>query len=135
MNQLIMSMISRGLVCPYCMRKSEYINSAEVYGTDYGNLYICRPCKAWVGVHHGTSRVALGRLANEELRKLKRLAHKNFDQLWKKKVANGMSQYEARTLGYRWLSGQMGTPIELTHIGMFDEKQCKKVIQICEKYL
>ena len=46
-----------------------------------------------------------------------------------------MSQYEARTLGYRWLSGQMGTPIELTHIGMFDEKQCKKVIQICEKYL
>lgn len=35
-----------------------------------------------------------------------------------------------RNEAYRWLSEKMGTPIEFTHIGMFDVDQCRKVVRI-----
>lgn len=34
---------------------------------------------------------------------------------------------------YRWLSEKMGTPIEFTHIGMFDVDQCRKVVRIMQE--
>jgi hypothetical protein len=135
MNESIRVGIIKGLICPYCMRKSSYINSSEVYGRDFGQLYACLDCKAWVGVHHQTSRVALGRLANSELRNLKMAAHRHLDPLWKRKTKSGVNEYEARKAAYAWLSREMGTPLDETHIGMFDEKQCKKVISLCKKYL
>ncbi len=42
--------ILSGQVCPYCGKKTELINSAEVYaGKSYGWMYICRDCDAYVG--------------------------------------------------------------------------------------
>ena len=38
------------------------------YGVDYGMIYYCPQCGAYVGVHKGTDR-AKGRLANAELRR------------------------------------------------------------------
>jgi uncharacterized protein YbaR (Trm112 family) len=32
-----------GLICPYCKNKSEFINSSEIYGVDYGMMFICKP--------------------------------------------------------------------------------------------
>jgi uncharacterized protein DUF3268 len=58
-------------ICPYCGCKPVLENSKVVYGKDYGLIYHCRPCKAWVGVHRNSVR-ALGRLANEELRHWKK---------------------------------------------------------------
>ena len=117
-----------GKVCPYCGRETELIDSSEIYhGMSYGWLYICRPCNAYVGCYKGTKR-ALGRLANAELRQLKHDAHEAFDQLWKQ-------GFMSRPQSYSWLSQQMGTDTEHTHIGMYDEKQCKKVIEISSKYL
>lgn len=135
MNELIKRKILQGAICPYCMRRTEYVNSSEVYGKDFCNLYFCRECKAWVGVHHGTSRVSLGRLANAELRGLKKQAHSHFDPLWKRKAKRTGDESRARTEAYHWLSREMGTPIDETHIGMFDEKQCKRVIELCKRYL
>lgn len=121
--------IIKGKICPYCYNNSEFIDSSLYYsnGVSYGMIYICRPCDAIVGVHKGTEN-ALGRLANSTLRNLKKQAHTMFDQLWK---TNEMSRSEA----YRWLSQAMNLPPEYTHIGMFSEKSCEKVIILVKKYI
>lgn len=114
------------LYCPYCGRKAEYVDSKVVYGKSYGKIYLCRNCMAYVGVHRGTSK-PLGRLANAELRYWKKQAHAAFDPLWQYGRFKG-----SRNAAYVWLSKQMRTPINKTHIGMFDVGQCKQVIAICQ---
>lgn len=72
----------RGEVCAYCERKTEKVSSAEVYGTDepdYGTMYLCRRCDAWVGCHKGTDN-ALGRVADASLRFWKGKAHEDDSQ-------------------------------------------------------
>lgn len=113
------------VVCPYCNRLAEYVDSSEVYGgRSYGMIYLCRSCNAYVGCHRGTSK-PLGRLANAELRRWKNAAHNAFDPLWK-------SGQFSRDSAYKLLATRMGLPREQTHIGMFDVEQCKQVVRICE---
>lgn len=119
--------IMMGKTCPYCNRPSEYVDSFEVYGKSYGMMYLCRECQAWVGVHRGTDQ-ALGRLAKRQLREWKIKAHNAFDQIWRTKKLS-------RDNAYYWLSIQLGIDREITHMGMFDVDQCKKVVQICEEAL
>lgn len=128
-----MQLINSGKACPYCEAATLYVNSAEVYGRDYGMIYLCRPCKAWVGVHKGTS-TALGRLANNELREWKKRAHSFFDQLWQRKMSKGFSKKKARRAAYKWLANELEIDINICHIGMFDVDLCKKVVEICKKY-
>lgn len=111
------------MICPYCGRKAEYVDSKVVYGRSYGMIYLCRPCDAYVGVHKGTDKPK-GRMADKELRYWKMAAHEAFDPLWQSKR---MKRDEA----YAWLAGRMGLRPEDTHIGMFDVPECKKVIKIC----
>lgn len=115
--------------CDYCGRRAEFVDSKVVYGRSYGMIYLCRchPGYAFVGVHKGTDR-PLGRLADMELRELKKQAHAAFDPLWKEGRFKGH-----RKAAYAWLSEQMGLPQEKTHIGMFDTAQCERVVQICQE--
>lgn len=115
----------RKVICDYCGCQAELVDSAEVYGTSYGDIYLCRNCGAYVGTHKGTDR-PLGRLANAELRYWKKAAHAAFDPIWQHGRFKGK-----RKRAYSWLAGEMNLPVEKTHIGMFDVDQCKKVIQIC----
>lgn len=116
-------LILLGLSCPYCGAPSELVEDTEVYGQSYGTkCRICRHCDAWVGCHKGTA-IALGRLANRNLRELKHKAHEVFDQLWK-------GGYMTRTCAYEVLSAGLGLPPANTHIGMFDEEQCTKTIAL-----
>lgn len=110
-----------GLSCPYCGNPTRLVDDSLIYGRSYGRkCYICEPCGAWVGCHKNSDK-ALGRVANKELRQLKHQAHEAFDPLWK----NG---YLQRTAAYEVLSAAFALPTEQTHIGMFDEDLCKKVI-------
>ncbi|MCM1141059.1 MAG: DUF3268 family zinc-finger domain-containing protein [Muribaculum sp.] len=112
-----------GWSCPYCGNPTKLVSSSEIYGRDIGGKYwYCKPCQAWVGCYRGTSK-AMGRLANKRLRKLKRQAHEALDPIWKKGI---MSRSEA----YRLFSRILGIPKENTHIGMFDEELCEKVIEL-----
>lgn len=120
-----------GKICPYCSKDSVFVDSIEVYGSSYGMIYLCRPCKAWVGVHKGT-KSALGRLANEELREAKKKAHFYFDKLWNAKIARGTKKGIARTNAYAWLSNELGMSRVETHIGWFDVDVCKKVVALCK---
>lgn len=114
--------VLHGLRCPYCGADTVYIpNSTQVYGSNYGPLYICIPCKAWVGVHDYSKR-AKGRVAKAGLRALKIRAHAHFDCLWK-------SYKIPRNKLYKQLSVYLDIPIAYTHIGMFNEDTCKKVIE------
>lgn len=111
-----------GKVCPYCGKESELTDSSEIYGTSYGPIYICRDCNAYVGCREGTT-IALGRLANAELRTEKRRAHHYLDQLWQ-------SGKHGRFTTYTWLSRQLGIPREITHIGMSDVEQCDRIVRL-----
>jgi len=113
------------------MASSEFVDSIEVYGKSYGMIYLCRPCKAWVGVHKDTNE-ALGRLANAELREAKKEAHFYFDKLWSYKIKQGIKKGTARSKAYAWLSEEMAVPITETHIGYFDLHMCKKVVNLCK---
>lgn len=89
------------VVCPYCHAEAVLVDSAEVYSRSYGNIWLCRPCHAWVGVHtnDGLNR-PLGRLADTELREWKQRAHAAFDPLWKGKMRrDGCSKGQARAAG------------------------------------
>ena len=120
--------------CPYCGSIPELTDSSIVYGKSYGMIYLCDPCKAYVGVHKGTTN-ALGRLANKELREAKKEAHKYFDNLWKRAAKlKGRSKQEARPKAYRWLSIQLWLNLEHCHIGMFDIELCKRTIEVCKPY-
>jgi len=113
--------------CDYCGRPAQYVDSAIVYhGRSYGMIYYCQDCQAWVGVHKGTDKPK-GRLADASLREWKIKAHAAFDPLWIGK------ERRTRRWAYEWLAGEMGLPVEKTHIGMFDVDQCKQVITICQR--
>lgn len=118
-------------VCPYCHANSVFsATSSHLYSRDYGAVWECRPCKAWVGCHpDGTP---LGRLADAGLRQWKMRAHAAFDPLWKAKMRrDGCSQAKARGAGYKWLAEQMGMAREDCHIGMMGEGDCRRVVEIC----
>jgi len=133
-----------GKVCPYCLNETILANSKEVYGKSYGLIYLCRECRAWVGVHKGTT-VSLGMVANDELRRLKSKAHAVFDKIAKSDLINKLMPkvvylknipiVSNRKRAYIWLSKKMRVPYEYCHIGMFDERQCKMVIGISKKAL
>jgi len=38
----------------------------------------------------------------------------------------------SRNEAYEWLCEQLGMSREETHIGMFDETQCKQVVELCQ---
>ena len=120
-----------GLSCPYCGCPTELVDDSVIYGRSYGSkCYLCRPCDAWVGCHKSSDK-ALGRVANKELRQLKHQAHEAFDPIWKE-------GHLPRKAAYEILSIAFGLPPEQTHIGMFNEGMCRKVISLSNvilKYL
>ncbi len=124
--------------CPYCGKGSQllFVNAPGYpYGhRDYGPVYVCVPCKAWVCCHAFTIR-PLGRLADAALRKAKMQAHEVFDFMWQKRARlSAIPPSEARRAGYAWLAKQLNLPIEQCHIGMMDLEACRRVCSICSPY-
>jgi hypothetical protein len=125
-----------GMPCPYCQGEVRFIaNSAPLYnGRNFGPVYACLPCEAWVGCHPGTVN-PLGRLANRPLRTAKMAAHHAFDPLWQaKRQRDGISKGKARARGYQWLAAQLGIPAKDCHLGWFDVEQCQRVVEICQPF-
>ena len=118
--------------CPYCNKEALLVNGDIIYphrpDLSEKKFWYCRPCGAYVGTHANSKRhIPLGRLANEELRKYKSLAHAAFDPLWKAKMAkDGMSKTKARRAGYEWLSGELGLEVKKCHIGSANVDICKR---------
>lgn len=121
--------------CSYCQRPAVFMdNSGPLYnGRNFGPVWFCRPCDAWVGCHPDGK--PLGRLANAELRRAKIAAHAAFDPLWKAKmVAANVPKRYARGLAYAWLAEQLNLPVQEAHIGSFDVILCQRVVEVCRPY-
>ena len=127
-------LIYKGKICPYCFKKTVYIDSEKVYVKSYGMIYFCRSCDAWVGVHKG-SNISFGRLANSELREARKKAHYFFDKLWNEKIRQGFTKTKAREKAYEWLSNELKMSRKETHISWFDVDMCKKAEVLCKYYV
>lgn len=116
--------------CPYCGSSVILTSNTTIYGKPYGNgkCYKCTGCDAYVGVHTGTN-IPLGRLANKELRELKKECHALFDKAWRdNKTLN-------RRSAYKCLAKMLEIPVGKCHFGWFDKVllcEAKKILS--QKY-
>ena len=89
------------LRCPYCGSAMTPRPASEIYEDRYGDrmLYVCNhypKCDTYVNTARGTQK-PLGIPANGELRHLRILAHKAFDQIWQTGIM-------PREQAYRWMA-------------------------------
>lgn len=120
---------TRLVTCSYCGGRAKFVSGDVVYGRTgpWSSMafWYCAPCKAWVGCHKRNSKYGfigdepLGRLADYELRRAKRILHSVFDPLWKRK-------WMPRGVAYKSLAKAMGIPVKDCHIGYFDLNQCRE---------
>ena len=130
---------TRKVICGYCKKQARLVKGHFIYknfnlirnGKNLSdkNFYYCdnEHEPAYVGCHEYGER-SLGTLANYELRELRKQAHSYFDPLWR--YDDNISRKQA----YKWLSQQLGIPVNKTHIGQFNEEMCLKVIDLCNKH-
>ena len=130
------------LLCPFCLNRAELVGGKQVY-PHRPDLYalkfwLCESCDAYIGCHkegarfkvgntHYTSdgTAALGTLADEKTRKVRKLVHAKFDPLWKSKTMDRNSAYAA-------LADRMGLTRDECHIGMFSARQCEEALLAIE---
>ncbi len=119
-------------ICNICGGKVIYTSNASVYhGRQYGSgyCYLCLNCAAYVGTHKPRPKEALGLLADEPMRKGKRMCHALFDPLWKGKK----NERKEREKWYHWLAAQMDIPVDDCHFGYFDIDQLRKAYRILKQ--
>ena len=120
--------------CPYCGSEPVLKEAEEIYGKPYGRVWVCSKwpeCSALVSCHRHTSR-PMGTLANSELRKLRHRTHEVFDYWWQ-----AYTTWQ-RPKAYSVLAHAMGMTRKECHIGLMNEQQCKRVIELCtreDKYI
>lgn len=95
---------------------SQVYRGGRVYG-DWPWVYRCNTCAAMVGMHPFT-RIPLGTLAGEALRKVRTDCKQPFQLLWQ-------HHKQDRTEVYSALAQHLGIHTSDCHFGMFDEHQCK----------
>lgn len=112
--------------CNLCEGKVIYTTNDTIYGKQYGSgyCYLCTCCGAYVGTHKPYPKVALGILANAEMRELKMKAHSIFDKTW--------SNRKERNIAYKNLATKLNIPINECHFGYFDKDMLLKAINILE---
>ena len=121
------------ITCPYCHSKAFLRPATVVYGPNApdpaARLYVCARypfCDSYVAAHQ-KSFLPMGTLANRELRKKRKEAHRALDKLWRSGL---MSRKEA----YRLLQLYLGLPEEEAHIAKFSMERCAQVIEYCGKF-
>lgn len=131
------------VACPYCGGEAFFYASSEQFygGKDYGPLWACPPCHAWVGVHKGT-RKPYGRIADQITRRLRSEAHRYLDHMWHRKMSDLWPDHKpsvaslrvVRVDAYAWLASKMDLTQDECHIGNFDEDQCREVVRLCKPF-
>lgn len=118
--------------CPYCGSNAVLKPANKIFGvrTYEPNrfLYVCSnwpSCDAYVTAHT-QDYSPMGTLANGQLRHKRILAHKAL--LTYRKVT-----HTEKWASYIWLAGKLGMDHQRTHIGMFSDEECDRVIALCRK--
>jgi hypothetical protein len=125
--------ILTGKICPYCKCETKIVTDKEIYGhkSNYNKYFIqcIQNSEHYVGTF--SNGKSLGRLANAELRKLKRNGHEVFDKLWQGEQAT----FKSRDQAYQWLSKKMKLSKDLTHFAMFSDEQCIQSINVVNRMM
>ena len=125
--------ILTGKICPYCNCETKTVTDKEIYGpqSNYSKTFIqcIQNSEHYVGTF--SNGKSLGRLADAELRKLKRNGHEVFDKLWQGEQAT----FKSRDQAYQWLSKKMKLSKDLTHFAMFSDELCIQSINIVNRIM
>jgi hypothetical protein len=126
--------MNRPPTCQYCGQPSVPATGVDIYphrpDLSDKKFYRCVPCHAYVGCHVKTGE-PFGSLANATLRKLRNQAHAAFDPLWLELGGTHGNKKQYRTNAYSLLAKAMDISVENCHIAVFDEDQCREVINLC----
>lgn len=85
-------------------------------------------CDTSVSLHKRTGEV-IGTPADQELRDLRKRAHRIFDQLW-----DGPRALMTRATAYSNARNWLMLSKDECHIGMFDKTYCMALINICKRW-
>lgn len=110
--------------CRYCTGEVIFTTNDYLYGRRYGKhpyLYICKNCKASVGVHPD-SNIPLGTLADTYLKDHRKRAKALFFQYTH---FRGMSRSQA----YKFLRTRYELPPNEAHFGMMEAPILKRIIE------
>ena len=134
----MLARVGKPPICPDCQQPGRLVerpaNWRERTNERWRNKYVCDDCDTRVGCHPH-SDVPLGTMAGPALRAARMAAHAAFDPLWRRKMRlTGLSKSDARHRAYVWLATAMRLDLDDTHIGLFDEAQCRRVVQLSAAY-
>lgn len=122
------------MTCPYCGAPAVCRPASTVYKDNLHSkgsyLYLCSrwpACDSYVSAHK-RDRSPMGTLANGNLRHKRILTHRALSQVQKE-------LHMDKWATYLWLEGKIGLEPGQTHIGMFSEQMCDKVIALCHQAL
>ena len=125
--------ILTGKICPYCNCETQKVTDKEIYGphSNYNKSFIqcIQNSDHYVGTF--SNGKSLGRLADDELRMLKREGHAVFDKLWQ----GQNTTFNSRDKAYTWLSKKMRLSKDLTHFAMFNNEQCIQSMNIVNVFM
>jgi len=114
--------------CLYCGAEdilhttNDFLYGRKFYTKGNCLIYVCVICKASVGTHPD-GETPLGRLADKELKELKKEAHALFDPHWE-------PDRKKRDRAYKKLAEKMGIPARQCHFGWFDKETILRAIAI-----
>lgn len=121
-------------ICPYCGSPVVLAGNSIIYGKPFGNgkAYICtrysEGCRSYVSVHDGTE-IPMGRMADPELRELRKECHRRFDAIWRKHGPR-KQQCDTRRAMYRALARRLNIARKECHIGFFNNEMARRALDI-----
>lgn len=121
--------------CNLCGGDVIYTSNSIIYGKEYGNgcCYYCTNCGAFVGTHKNNPSVALGILANPEIRVLRKQCHLKFDSFWVD-IEDKHERKRVRQECYWRLADEMDIYIDECHFGYFDAEELRRALRIISKW-
>lgn len=114
--------------CNLCGGNVEYVPNLVIYGKPFGSgfCYRCTQCHAYVGTYRHRPKMAMGILANKQMRKAKMVCHRLFDTKWRNQ--------KQRTACYRRLASELGIKVSECHFGYFDLATMRKAYALILKW-
>lgn len=121
--------------CNLCGGYVIFINNSRVYGRkqNSGKMYICTKCGASVGTHKSNRRIALGILANEEMRDLRVKCHSILDK--RLRFFPKIDRNKERKRMYYELAEKLEIDVKDCHFAHFDLETLKRAYEIMKEEL
>lgn len=117
--------------CNLCDGMVVLTTNAIIYGKECGSgkMYFCTECKAFVDTQKKRPTMAMGILANKEMRVMKHNCYEVFDRRWKSE-ATLEDRKAKRKLAYKKLAEKLNIPVEYCHFSYFNMSLLKEAYGI-----